>query len=221
MVLPSGTRFALAAGMSELLTDRRWLIVAGIDDRLHGVGDDGRTAWSGTAGAPFVAAPLAVAGRVSAVRRDGVIEVLTVEDGRPTVGAQAPGPVLAAWPDGSGWRGISAQSAWSWQDGTLRVEPLPVDEALSAGPDVLVSPGNRVWLRSGGWSELGVLPAAATGVPTAWNGHVAVPVGDRLVVVGPRGFTHTGRAAVLPAAVTADGRLVAADAVGRVALYAP
>jgi hypothetical protein len=78
-----------------------------------------------------------------------------------------------------------------------------------------------VWLRSGAWSELGVLPAAATGVPVAWNGHVAVPVGDRLVVVGPRGFTHTGRAAMLPAAVTADGRLVAADAVGRVALYAP
>ncbi len=221
LVLPSGTRFALAAGTSDLLTDRRWLIVAGIDGRIHGVGDDGRTVWSGAGGSAFIAAPHAAAGRVSAVRTDGVIEVLTVEDGRPALTGLVPGPVLAAWPVGTGWQGISANASWSWKDGVVRAEPLPVDEALSAGPDVLISPGNRVWLRSGGWIDLGVLPGAPTGIPMAWNGHVAVPVGDRMVVVGPRGFTHTGRGAVLPAAVTADGRLVAADAVGRVALYAP
>ncbi|MFM2090359.1 MAG: hypothetical protein RLZZ127_848, partial [Planctomycetota bacterium] len=155
VVLPAGTRLALAGGASELLPDRRWLVVAGDDGRLHGVDDDGRAAWASQPGAAFVAAPSATRGKVTAVRRDGRITILAIEDGRSEGQVPVPAPVVAAWPIPGGWAGISAAAAWSWTGGEVRSEALPVDEAVAAGDGVVVGPGNRVWIRTDAWTEVG------------------------------------------------------------------
>ncbi len=222
MPLNGATDFALAIYESPELIDRRFLITAGIDGMLHGVDERHPTSrWDAASGAPFAAAPVIANDRVLAVRTDGALEAVQAYNGKPLGGDAIGAPVVAAWVvPGKGFAGLTANESWSWDGTAITREPLP-QVAVGGAKDVLVGVNGRIWLHSGAeWKDMGRVDGNSIGQPLAWQGHVAVPVGSTMRVLGPRGFAITQSADFLPA-VAVGPRLVVINQNGQVSIFNP
>jgi len=219
--LGAATDFAIAIYESPELLDSRFLIVAGSDGALHGVVEARPSQrWDATAGSPFAAGPVVIGEQVLAVHATGEVEVLRAYDGKK-IGSDAIGePVIAAWPTATGFSGLTANQSWDWDGKDITKAALP-QGAVAGSAGCFVGISGRVWLKSGDdWKDLGHLDGSPTGEPLAWQGHVAVPMGTSVHVVGPRGFSATADTDFL-APVAVGKRLILISQDGKVQIYTP
>jgi hypothetical protein len=86
----------------------------------------------------------------------------------------------------------------------------------------MIGINGRVWLHAGDdWKDLGRVDGTVTGDPLVWQGHVAVPMGSTLKVVGPRGFTASTPGSDYLAATNIGPRLFVINQNGHVSIYDP
>ena len=223
--LAGRTDFPLVFFHSSLIVDRRLLIIAGLDGILHATDDRDLQAggWSGPGGAPFLCSPVLSGDVVLAIRKDGTIDRVQAEDGKNLAGETLGGAVVAAWPTAKGFAGYLTNEAFTY-DGE-NVVRTPLSQPIADGADgVAITPINRVLLRGEGatpkWDDLGKLDGQLTGRPLVWNGLVVLPMGNRLLVLGKRGFQLTAKSDFLSPVVLAN-RLVAITQDGQVQQFDP
>ncbi|MBA3707500.1 MAG: hypothetical protein H0W83_01620 [Planctomycetes bacterium] len=217
-----GTDLAPAIFESPLLIDRRFLIVSGLDNALHGMDERHPTSnWATAPGQAFAASPVISGDAVLTVQVDGTLSSIQAYDGK-ILGTSAIGqPIVAAWVvDGKRLAGLCANIGWSWDGKELITEPLP-QAAAGGAKDVIVGTNGRIWLRSGTeWKDMGRVDGTITGDPVVWRDHVAVPVGPSMRVLGARGFGVTQSADFLPPVVIGD-KLGLVNQNGQVFIYDP
>jgi len=219
--LGAATDFAIAIYESPELLDSRFLIVSGADGALHGLVEARPSQrWDATAGSPFAAAPLVIGEQVLAVHATGEVEVLRAYDGKKLASDAIGEPVIAAWTTATGFSGYTANQSWDWDGKDITKAALP-QAAVAGSADCMVGISGRVWLKSGDdWKDLGHLDGTPTGEPLAWQGHVAVPMGSSMHVVGPRGFSASAETDFL-APVAIGKRLILISQDGKVQIYTP
>lgn len=220
--LTSWTDHALAVHDSSFVVGRRFLIAASRDGVLRAVDvDDPATVWSGPAGAPFVTGPWRVGDdQVAVLRQDGRLERYRPDDGALIGSDELRAHVTGAWIDATGLHAYAGGWLWRWDGTALTREALPAPVA-SGGPGTFVAGDGHVFLQNGqDWKDVGRLEGKPTAVPIAWAGHAVLPVGQRLVVIGPIPFVAELPADILDPQVVGD-QLVVPAANGLVLTYRP
>lgn len=219
--LGAATDLPIAVYESAEQLDTRMLVCAGTDGALHGVVETRPTQrWDTSAASPFSAGPAIHGDEVLAVHADGRLERVRAYDGEAMGSASLGAAVVAAWSTSTGFAGVTANEAWTWDGKEITREPLP-QTAARAAKDVIVGINNRVWLRQGAeWKDLGRVEGTLTGDPVVWQGHLAVPIGSTIRVLGVRGFSATaGTDWLAPVAVGPKLVLIAQD--GKVSIFDP
>jgi hypothetical protein len=217
--------FPVALFHSALIADRRFLIIAGLDGILHATDDRDLQAggWAGTGGAPFACGPVVLGDVVVGVRKDGTITRLQAEDGKPLAPEVLGEAIVAAWPTAKGVAGYLVKESFTYDGETVVRQPLP-QAAADGAADVVITPINRVLVRSAtgdrSWDDLGKLDRALSGTPLVWNGHAVLPLGNRFLVLGKRGFQLTSKTEFLSPVILGD-RLVAITQDGQVQQFDP
>src|SRR5690606_15360841 len=122
-----GSDFAPAVHRSQVILDRRFVILAGADGRL--VASDPRVAaagWATSTGASFATAPLLVGEQVLAARRDGTLFACQVDRGEILAQTNVGTDVLAVWAEGGTLRGLTRRHAFVWSGtGEAQLSELP------------------------------------------------------------------------------------------------
>ena len=217
--LSGRTDFPLALHRSSLIVDRRMLLIAGLDGAVHATDErDSQNTWKGPAGAPFLCGPKVLGDTVLTVRKDGTIERLQADDGKMLSNEALGTSVVAAWTTAAGLAGYTANELFEYDGENLTRTALP-QVAIDGVADLIITPGNRVLLRSATgdrtWDEIGRLEEKLTGTPFVWQGHAVLPTGTGLTVFGPRGFHVSGKSEFLAATALKD-RLVVVSQDGQV-----
>ena len=217
--LSGRTDYPLALHRSTLIVDRRMLLIAGLDGAMHATDErDSQNTWKGPTGAPFLCGPKVLGDIVLTVRKDGIIERLQADDGKVLSNESLGTAVVTAWTTAKGLAGYTANELFEYDGETLTRTPLP-QVAVDGVADLIITPGNRVLLRSTTgdrtWDEIGRLEEKLTGTPIVWQGHAVLPTGTGLTVFGPRGFHLSGKSEFLSATVLKD-RLVVISQDGQV-----
>jgi hypothetical protein len=222
--LPAPTDHHLLSYRSPLVLDRELLIVAGNDGRLHAV-DQGtsRPLWQGGTGAAFACAPILAGDLILAVRTDGRLDAVRVEDG-VTTSVSIGEPVVSAWSDGPLLGGLTAGRSWTWDGAVLRRQDLP-EPCIGGGRGIAVGAFGRVHLQDGEtWRDVGRLdPRPQAGEPVraiSWAGHAVITVGRVAHTLGAQPFRLDAGSELLPPVIW-DGRLVLASLEGGIWVYQP
>lgn len=221
VALPVGTDLAPLHFVSQVVVDRELTVIAGRDGRLYAIDAAGRSIWQGEAGAAF-SGMLLVGEEILAVRADGRLDAVRIEDGVVARSESAGGQILAAWAEPGIQRGMTADRVWSWSGGAVKTEQLP-EPCIAGGPGVVVTALGKVLVRgSDRWTEsvrLDPRPQPGRiGGALCWAGHGVVANGSVLQVCGPTGFRLEAGAEILPPVLWGDV-LVVATIEGRVWMY--
>jgi PEGA domain len=207
---------------SELIVGRRFIILAGLDGALR-AGDD-RTplaAWHGGPGAAFAHGPVLHDDHVLALRVDGTVDVHLPDDGKLVTRHTLDGEVLSAWKSADGLHCVTRISHWVCAGANPPVRsPLP-QEIRTAGQGVLITPDNHAWiLADSSWHDVGRFEGRPTNQPLVWAGHAVVPLGNQMLVIGPKGFVVQADSVFL-APVIVGQQLALTTEGGAVRFYAP
>jgi hypothetical protein len=196
------TDLPLVVYRSELVVDSTVLIAASPEGLVAATSSSGAMPWQHP-GARLATAPLLAGDTILVARNDGTLSAITADDGRMAATAALSAPLLAAWTEGQGLAGLTANESWRWDGQTLERSPLK-QTLLAGGHDVQVTVLRRVLVRSGtDWVDVGRLEGELIGSPFAWQGHAVLHQDRQVSVLGPRGFT-----------VRAVGQLLAPIAMG-------
>ena len=222
--LPAPTDHQLLYYRSPLVLDRELLIVAGNDGRLHAIEQGtSRPLWQGVSGAAFACAPILVGDLILAVRTDGRLDAVRVEDG-VTTSVSIGEAVVSAWSDGPLLGGLTVGRSWTWDGAELRRHDLP-EPCIGGGQGIVVGSFGRVHLRDGeAWRDVGRLePRPQAGEPVraiSWAGHAVITVGRIVHTLGAQPFRLDAGSELLPPVVW-EGRLVITSLEGGIWVYQP
>ncbi len=217
-----GSDFPPAVHRSQVILDRRFLILAGTDGRL--VASDPRmptAGWATPEGASFAGGPILVGERVLAARSDGTLIACQVDRGEVQAQVSVGPDILAVWAEGEALHGLTRRHAFRWTGtGEPTLSELP-REAVAGNRGVLVTADRQVLIESNGqWLLVGSIAGLVNGVPLRWGDRAVIPEGSVLEVLGPGGFRLTTNAAFLNPVLIGE-RLVVATSDGQVLFYDP
>ncbi len=220
--IPARTDLAMTTYMSELIVDRRYFVIAGLDGAVH-AGDEKNplSVWHGPKGEKFVCGPHVINERIVIARANGVFEAYLPDDGKLVEQYQCDGPILSSWLSGGHLHAVTFNGYWRF-DGLQEPKrtSLP-QEAKSGGENMYITPDNRaIILQGDAWIDLGKFEGRVAGIPITWAGHAVVPCGKTMQVVGPHGFTLTNNADYLSPTIIGN-QVAIVTMSGTVGFYAP